>query len=517
REAGRSGPRQARRGATLVVCPMSLLSQWHENLLAHAGGALTATVYYGQGRDKSGATLLDHDVVITTYGTLASEHSSFAASEAASAESAAQGKPGPFFRAVRKPPLLAARWRRVVLDEAHTIKGRATQQAKAAFALDCECRWAVSGTPVQNALDDLFSLLHFLRLAPFDDYAYWRQNARRRKGDRRFWHVPDALPDTSPTPSLTRASLEVVAAFGLLRGALDPLLLRRTKSTRGADGQPIVALPPRATHIEWLLLSEEERDFYDALRTQSRVRFDAFVAEGRVLNNYATVLHMLLQLRQACDHPYLVLARSGADADISRLGARLLRHECVICLDQFDDPVLTRCSHTFCRDLVTVPGSRFAVDLDSHWKASAKLEALMADVRETLATPLPPPALVIVSQWTSMLDLVQRPLEAAELRFERLDGKLSQPARASVLKRFAARDGPRILLLSLRAGGVGLNLVSAQTLYLLDPWWNPAVEEQAVNRIHRIGQRYPVRIKRFLVQDSVEERILELQKRKAAL
>ena len=156
----------------------------------------------------------------------------------------------------------------------------------------------------------------------------------------------------------------------------------------------------------------------------------------------------------------------------------------------------------------------------------------MADVRETLATPLPPPAvpavgadeppddvgkLEIVSQWTSMLDLVQRPLEAAELRFERLDGKLSQPARASVLKRFAARDGPRILLLSLRAGGVGLNLVSAQTLYLLDPWWNPAVEEQAVNRIHRIGQRYPVRIKRFLVQDSVEERILELQKRKAAL
>ena len=375
-----------------------------------------------------------------------------------------------------------------------------------------------------------------------------------------------------------------------MRGAREPVRSRPREASH----------PPRLRtdrHIEWLLLSEEERDFYDALRTQSRVRFDAFVAEGRVLNNYATVLHMLLQLRQACDHPYLVLARSGADADISRLGARLLRQwqseqggdsqpsaaasaqflertmrelesagggpasevpsECVVCLDQFDDPVLTRCSHTFCREcllgclgpagrapcpvcrelvergsLVTVPGSRFAVDLDSHWKASAKLEALMADVRETLATPLPPPAvpavgadeppddvgkLVIVSQWTSMLDLVQRPLEAAELRFERLDGKLSQPARASVLKRFAARDGPRILLLSLRAGGVGLNLVSAQTLYLLDPWWNPAVEEQAVNRIHRIGQRYPVRIKRFLVQDSVEERILELQKRKAAL
>ena len=116
-----------------------------------------------------------------------------------------------------------------------------------------------------------------------------------------------------------------------------------------------------------------------------------------------------------------------------------------------------------------------------------------------------------------MLDLVQRPLEAAELRFERLDGKLSQPARASVLKRFAARDGPRILLLSLRAGGVGLNLVAAQVVYLMDPWWNPAVEEQAINRVHRIGQAYPVRVKRFVVQHSVEDRILELQKKKSAL
>jgi DNA repair protein RAD5 len=397
----------------------------------------------------------------------------------------------------------------------------------------------------------------------------------------------------------------MTAALGELRGALEPLMLRRTKATRDATGAPIVQLPPRVTHVEWLLFSDEERDFYDALRTQSKVRFDTFVAEGRVLNNYATVLHMLLQLRQTCDHPFLVLARSGADADVGKIGARLLRRweqeqagrdarvtasasanflertlrelgdagaappadetetgaapvgsECVVCLDQFDDPVLTACSHKFCReciqgclgasgraacpvcremvdrhDLITVPGPRFTVDLKQHWRSSTKIEALMADLRRTLAEPLPPPAVpshapcadgavakvVIVSQWTSMLNLIEQPLDADNLQYERLDGKLSQQARSAALRRFASRDGPRILLLSLRAGGVGLNLVSAQTLYLLDPWWNPAVEAQAVNRIHRIGQRYPVRIKRFLMQNSVEERIIELQQRKEAI
>jgi DNA repair protein RAD5 len=581
---------------------MSLLSQWDEQILLHAGGVLSTMVYYGQQRGKTASTLKAHDVVLTTYGTLASEHAVQVAiekEELAPATRAAQPQ-APLVKALsasagRKPspPLFATRWRRVVLDEAHAIKGRTTHVARATCALESERRWAVSGTPIQNHLDDLFALLHFLRLSPLGDYSYWSKAILTPLADRR-----DA-------PSMTAALTE-------LRAALEPLMLRRTKATRDATGAPIVLLPPRVTNVEWLLFSDEERDFYDALRTQTKVRFDTFVAEGRVLNNYATVLHMLLQLRQACDHPYLVLARSGADADIGKIGARLLRRweheqagrdarlsasasanflertlrelgeggakaaleedgaaagpasaasECVVCLDQYDDPVLTSCSHKFCRecilgclgasgraqcpicreiverhDLVTVPGSRFTVDLDEHWRVSTKIEALMADLRSTLTAPLPTPAaphhapstdgraeesavakVVIVSQWTSMLNLVERPLDAEGLAYERLDGKLSQQARSAALRNFASHDGPRILLLSLRAGGVGLNLVAAQTLYLLDPWWNPAVEEQAVNRIHRIGQRYPVRIKRFLMQNSVEERIIQLQQRKEAL
>ena len=120
------------------------------------------------------------------------------------------------------------------------------------MALQAERRWAVTGTPIQNQLDDLFSLLHFLRLSPYDEYTFWRRMVLRPLVEHKD-----------------------VRALGLLHHALQPLLLRRTKATRMADGSPIVLLPPRSVTIEWLLFTPEERDFYDALRTQSRVKFDA--------------------------------------------------------------------------------------------------------------------------------------------------------------------------------------------------------------------------------------------------
>ena len=185
-------------------------------------------------------------------------------------------------------------------------------------------------------------------------------------------------------------------------------------------------------------------------------------------------------------------------------------------------------------DLIAVPiytNSRFSFDLDKHWRPSSKLNALMRDLKAELASPLPPrdpaaiiaqgqpPAVrkaVVISQWTSMLDLVQR-CSKPTASSTRASMARCRCTAASTLSRFADDPNVVVMLLSLRAGGVGINLVSAQTIYLMDPWWNPAVEEQAINRVHRIGQAYPVRVKRFFMQQSVEDRILELQKKKSAL
>jgi DNA repair protein RAD5 len=257
-------------------------------------------VYYGHQRTKDASLLASCDVTLTTYGVLASELCSTTGSTSGSTADSHAGSEG---KAERPPtPPFAVRWRRVILDEAHYIKGRATQTALAVFALQAECRWAVTGTPIQNHLDDLFSLLHFLRLSPLDEYTYWRRQILR--------------------PLVEQKDMR---ALHRLHGALQPLLLRRTKASKGADGQPIVKLPPRTLVLERLLFTPEEKDFYDALRTQSKVRFDAFVAEGRVLNNYASVLAMLQQMRQACDHPFLVLSRADTKNDITKIGEVLLR------------------------------------------------------------------------------------------------------------------------------------------------------------------------------------------------
>lgn len=395
--------------------------------------------------------------------------------------------------------------------------------------------------------------------------------------------------------------------------------------------------------------SVEEADFYTALHSRSKVQFDAYMAQGKALTNYASVLELLLRLRQACAHPFLVQAQGNANASASALGrhlkqgsassarsARMLtklsgqaqkgtatpfvqrcqpcedggatedasvgdsadgtagdeeeREECPVCLEPPDDAVITSCAHTFCREcilaclghakqvmcplcrelisrdkLFTVPrASRFSFEPSAagRWRSSAKLDALLSELHrvrdddmrradsrkaasERAATegsgeggdvggsgsaseihgatdeaPLPRVTKsVVFSQWTAMLDLVAIALErdGGSLPFCRLDGSMSPEERQRALKRFSDDSSIRVLLLSLKAGNVGLNLVVATRVFLLDPWWNPAVEEQALARVHRLGQQYPVVATRIIVRGTVEEKMLLLHERKRQL
>ncbi|XP_051201159.1 DNA repair protein RAD5B [Lolium perenne] len=512
------------RGGTLIVCPMALLGQWKDELEAHsAPDALSVCVYYGGNRNSDLRLMAEHSVVLTTYGVLQAAHKADGSS---------------VFHMID--------WHRVVLDEAHMIKSPKTKAAQAAYLLSSQCRWCLTGTPLQNNLEDLYSLLCFLHVEPWCNANWWQKLIQRpyENGDER--------------------------GLKLVKAILRPLMLRRTKETKDKMGNPILVLPP--AHIEVVECEQtvEERDFYEALFRRSKVQFDKFVAQGNVLSNYANILELLLRLRQCCDHPFLVISKADTKkyTDLDELAQRFLEGvqsdpgrlaivpsrayveevveeirqgataECPICLESTsDDPVLTPCAHRMCRecllsswtmpaggpcplcrspitkaDLINLPGQcRYEVDAKNNWKDSCKVAKLIMTL-EDLGKKREKS--IVFSQFTSFFDLLEIPLEQKGIKFLRFDGKLSQKHREKVLKEFSESQDKLVLLMSLKAGGVGLNLTAASNVFLMDPWWNPAVEEQAIMRIHRIGQKSAVQVRRFIVKDTVEERMQQVQARK---
>ncbi|KAL0418285.1 UNVERIFIED_CONTAM: DNA repair protein A [Sesamum radiatum] len=374
-----------------------------------------------------------------------------------------------------------------------------------------------------------------------------------------YWHT---YPDSTDFSPISIAFLSVFFRWNklvqkpfeegdqrglkLVQSILKRIMLRRTKSSTDREGRPILVLPPADVQVVYCCLSEAENDFYEALFKKSKVKFDQFVEQGRVLHNYASILELLLRLRQCCDHPFLVMSRGDTQeySDLNKLAKRFLKGgvdnvggqtkeapsrayiqevmdelrkgeqgECPICLEAFEDAVLTPCAHKLCREcllaswrsstcglcpvcrktiskqeLITVPtDSRFQVDVEKNWVESSKVSALMRELGY---------------------------LQSSSIPFLRLDGTLNLQQRERVIKQFSEEDNIKVLLMSLKAGGVGINLTAASNAFVMDPWWNPAVEEQAVMRIHRIGQTKSVIIKRFIVKGTVEERMEAVQARK---
>ncbi|XP_020110775.1 putative SWI/SNF-related matrix-associated actin-dependent regulator of chromatin subfamily A member 3-like 2 isoform X2 [Ananas comosus] len=400
-------------GGNLIVCPMTLLSQWKDEIETHVlPGSLGIYIHYGQSRPKDAKLLAQSDVVLTTYGVLASEFS---------AENAADNG-----------GLYSVHWFRVVLDEAHTIKSAKSQISVAAAALSADRRWCLSGTPIQNNLEDIYSLLRFLRIEPWRYWALWHKLILKpfEEGDERGLY--------------------------LVQSILKPIMLRRTKSSTDKEGRPIITLPPANVEVLYCDLSETEKDFYDALFRRSKVKFDQFVEQGRVLHNYASILELLLRLRQCCDHPFLVMSRGDTQefSDLSKLTRHFLKGardsngedsgavpskayinevveelkkgeegECPICLEAFEDAVLTPCAHRLCRECL----------LTSWRSATAGL----------------------------------CPVCRCSFSFTRLDGTLNQQQRERVIKEFTEDKNILVLLMSLKAGGVGINLTAASNAFVM--------------------------------------------------
>lgn len=577
---------------TLVVAPMSLVGQWRDEM-ERAIPSMTTMLYYAETKGDlvsrlEGGTV---DIVVTSYGTLVTEYKRLLDTKGQHAE--------------RVAPLYAIDWLRVILDEAHHVKNKMTKNSRACRDLLAHRRWCLTGTPIVNRLTDLFSLLRFLRVEPWGDFA--------------FFNSFIAKPFMQKNPK----ALEIVQVI------LESVLMRREKRMKGKDGRPIIELPPKTSNVVRLSFSPLERKIYESVYDRAYMQYQTLAAAGTISRNFTFIFSVLMRLRQAVCHPLLVLKgaktvtkvdentpesedaksvlgeaeekvrelvaafQSGSDSVEASNGTEKLSTEaleelfkqeaaedggdteCPFCFEEKSELYVMPCKHWGCKSCVIdhlqrsedrgedeatcptcrkgpitlgnissvvrtrrhkltdviegsqgkeedansddAPSSQPALYFGNNdFRSSTKLEALAAHLNQ-LRYDDPSFKGVIFSQFTSFLDLVEVVLRRNHHAFVRLDGTTSQKDREAVLKEFATAPRRMLMLVSLRAGGVGLNLTAANHVWLLDCWWNSSTEDQAVDRIHRMGQTRPVFVHRFLIDDSIEDRILAIQARKTAL
>ncbi|HET6884475.1 MAG TPA: SNF2-related protein [Pirellulales bacterium] len=381
---------------TLVVVPRSLVHNWIEEARRFTP-ELKVLDYTGMARSDEREKLDQYDLVVTTYGTLRRD--------------AGHLKDLPFDYAI--------------LDEAQAIKNAASQAAKACRLIPAEHRLAMTGTPIENHLGELWSIFEFLN--------------------------PGMLGRSNSLKLLSSKGSSDVEGVQLLAKALRPFILRRTKE------QVLSDLPEKTEQTLYCELDTQQRKLYDELRNHYRDALNQRIAREGINKAKIHVLEALLRLRQAACHPGLLDKAKAA-------------------------------------------------------QPSAKLETLLEQLDEVLNEGH---KALVFSQFTSLLALVRKQLDKRKLVYEYLDGSTTD--RQARVDRFQNDPQCPLFLISLKAGGLGLNLTAADYVFILDPWWNPAVEAQAVDRAHRIGQTRRVFAYRLIARDTVEEKILQLQGEKRKL
>ncbi len=394
RRAARDGDRDAAPRPSLVVVPRSLVFHWKKEA-ARFAPKLRVLDHTGGARLKPGDHFEHYDIILTTYGTLRRDALQFK----------------------------DQRFDYCIIDEAQAIKNAGTLSAKAVRLLSAGHRLAMSGTPVENHLGELWSLFEFLN--------------------------PGMLGSASLLANAGRNPDEHTRA--VLAKALRPFILRRTK------GQVATELPQKTEQTIYCDLDAKDKKLYDELRDYYRSRLLKNGAGERTGKFKIQVLEALLRLRQAACHPGLIDKRKVEDS-------------------------------------------------------SAKIETLLAQLDQVLEENHKS---LVFSQFTSLLAIVRSRLDRDKVPYVYLDGRTRD--REARVEQFQNDPNVKLFLISLKAGGLGLNLHAAEYVYLLDPWWNPAVEAQAIDRAHRIGQTRHVFAYRIITRDTVEEKVLELQKSKRDL
>ncbi|KAJ7085696.1 SNF2 family DNA-dependent ATPase [Mycena belliarum] len=525
---------------TLVVCPLALVGQWADEIKKMAEG-LKVVKHQGPSRTKSPMDLRRAHVVITTYDTVRSEHAVFApaakdelktAAAKAKAKAASDSDDSEaehFGRTVKKGkapakgkvkervcPLFEVKWWRIVLDEAHNIKNRNTKNAVACCELKGKFRWCLTGTPMQNSVDELFSLLKFLRIKPLNEW------------DR--FNLQIAKP--------VKNGKGAGRAMKRLQVVLQQIMLRRTK-TQQLNGKALVDLPPRTIEVVSCVFGPSELKFYTALENKMEEVIAKIMRQsGGGGSSYIGVLLLLLRLRQACNHPCLVSkdyktdfeavepkAKSSSNsAGTSEAGEvdgddlaaafgalNVATRQCQVCMQEMD----ASSTELYCDDCV--PLAIQAKMEDKEQNSSAKIRMVLKLLRDVDQRSEGQEKTIIFSQFTSMLDLIEPFLLEDGIRYVRYDGSMKPIEREAALTKIKTSATTKVILISFKAGSTGLNLTACNNVILVDLWWNPALEDQAFDRAHRVGQTRPVNIFKLKIDNTVEDRILALQDKKREL
>ncbi len=378
---------------SLVVCPASLVENWRRETEKFAP-QLKVFVNHGTSRIKKPSDIAGYDLVITSYGTLIRDQKHFAAADL----------------------------RCVIGDEAQHIKNKRTRNAKAISSLNAQGRILLTGTPVENSIDDLMSLLDYIMPGS------WKGIPAGARGDDRQWHEQR------------------------IKEQAGPYILRRNKITVAPE------LPEKLEQVVFLEMTPEQKTTYEKARKYAESEIAALeksgASEGTVRMKTLT---QLLRLRQVCCDPRIL-----------------------------DDTLAP--------------------------ESSSKLASFLELLQESIDGGH---RILVFSQFVSVLTLLKEQLKELEVPFCYIDGKTRN--RMAEVDRFNDSDDIPVFLISLKAGGTGLNLTAADTVIHYDPWWNPAAEAQATDRAHRIGQTKVVTSYKLIVADSVEEKVLELQGQKRKL
>jgi DNA repair protein RAD16 len=484
---------------TLVVVPPVALMQWQAEINSYTNDKLKVLIYHISANPRcklmTVKDLKKFNVIMVSYSGL---------------ESMYRKENKGWNRAdgiVKEDSILhALNFHRIILDEAHSIKQRTTGVAKACFALNGTHKWCLSGTPVQNRIGEFFSLLRFLEVVPFACYfckqcncqeLHLAQNEKKmcaHCNHSGFNHVSvfnqEILnPITSGETKLARQ-----VGFDKLRLITDRIMLRRMKR----DHTSSMELPPKDVIVHNEFFGEIERDFSQSIMSNTQRKFDTYVAQGVMLNNYANIFGLIMQMRQVANHPDLILRRNAEG------GQNVL--VCCICDEPAEEAIRSNCKHEFCRQCAKnfvrsfddaageadCPRCHIPLSIDwdqpdieqdqenvkkssiinrikmEDWTSSTKIEMLVYDLYK-LRSKKQTHKSIVFSQFTSMLQLVQWRLQKSGFSTVLLDGSMTPAQRQKSIEYFMTNVDVEVFLVSLKAGGVALNLTEASRVFIIDP------------------------------------------------